>query len=101
MIFPSWNSRNTAKKAFICPPAGMDPRGTSKSSDPLNFHRYPVVVSYLLLYLKHLARHDLFAPFRPSRAVARSHFLPRGVRRFGNSSKPTSGVRTSFGAAPV
>ena len=23
------------------------------------------VVSYLLLYLKHLARHDLFAPFRP------------------------------------
>jgi hypothetical protein len=40
-------------------------KGYSQSSDPLNFQRHPVVVSYLLLYLIHLAGHDLFAPFRP------------------------------------
>jgi hypothetical protein len=65
MIFPSRNSRNTAKKAFICPPVGMDPKGTAKVPPHSNFQRYPFVVSYLLLYLIHLPGHDLFAPFRP------------------------------------
>src|SRR5882762_3007435 len=37
----------------------------------------------------------------PSRAAARFRFFPRGVCRFGNSSKTTSGARNSLSAAPV
>jgi len=71
MIFPSRNSRNTAKKAFICPPAGMDPKGTAKV--PTHSTSRPVAVSYLLLYLIHLPGHDLFASFR---LLGRSQISP-------------------------
>src|SRR6267143_5403300 len=85
MIFPSRNSRNTPKKAFICPPAGMDPKGTAKVPTPLNFQRYPVVVSYLLLYLIHLAGHHLSAAFRPLQGRSQVSLLSEGrqqVREF-------------------
>jgi len=59
----------------------------------------PVDVSYLLLYLIHLSGHGPVPP--PPGPAARSRFLPRGVRRLGNSSKTTSGARNSFSAAPV
>src|SRR6267378_3701356 len=101
MILPSRNSRNTAKKAFICPPRWNRSKGDSQRSDPLNLQRHSAVVFYFLLYLIHLPGHDLFAPFRPSRAAAKSRFLPRGVSKLGNSSKSTSGAKNLLSSAPA
>src|SRR5882762_8936693 len=85
MIFPSRNSRNTAKKAIICPPGRNGSKACGQSSDPLNFQRYPVVVSYLLLYLIHLAGHHLSAAFRPLQGRSQVSLLSEGrqqVREF-------------------
>src|SRR5882762_9339991 len=73
------------KKGLHLPPGRNGSKGYGQSSDPLNFQRYPVVVSYLLLYLIHLVGHHLSAAFRPLQGRSQVSLLSEGrqqVREF-------------------
>src|SRR5882762_2817655 len=106
-----------AKKGLHLSPGRKGSKGYGQSSDPLNFPRYPIVVSYLLLYLIHLAGHHLSAAFRPLQGRSQVSLLSEGrqqVREFlqdyigskelpecGTSLPPFEGLQVSPRKPPI